>query len=327
MKNHFFFSYAGNKREEVEHIYNLLDLENIDTIVEPFCGSCAMSYYIWTQNKDKNYKYILNDLDNNLIDLLKSIRSGEYKEIENQVNIMREEILHYENDLIEAKKIYNNYVRINNKTNNDTYFLKLCSYILSNKYYCLRAGLFPFRDFKSRFKNKLDLSNFPIYDFLVNANIELHTIDANKIIDENNNEKTLIFLDPPYIASCNNFYSTDTGENICNIYEKLTSYGLKNYKCKMLICHENNWLFKILFKEYVDNENEYKKTYQNMMRGNKKNTFHICVKNFYWGFRPLRRYRKNDCGMVRENYNLFLLNITNEMVRILTIFFEIGEVA
>jgi len=48
----------------------------------------------------------------------------------------------------------------------------------------------------------------------------------------------------------------------------------------MLICHENNWLFKILFKEYIDNENEYKKTYQNMMRGNKKNTFHICVKNF-----------------------------------------------
>ena len=58
MKNHFFFSYCGNKREEVEHIYNLLDLNNIDTIVEPFCGSCAMSYYIWTQNKDKNYKSV-----------------------------------------------------------------------------------------------------------------------------------------------------------------------------------------------------------------------------------------------------------------------------
>jgi hypothetical protein len=54
MKNHFFFSYVGNKREEVEHIYNLLDLNNINTIVEPFCGSCAVSYYIWSQNKDKN---------------------------------------------------------------------------------------------------------------------------------------------------------------------------------------------------------------------------------------------------------------------------------
>ena len=86
MKNHFFFSYAGNKREEVEHIYNLSDLNNIDTIVEPFCGSCAVSYYLWTQNKDKNYKYILNDLDGYLINLLKIIRSGEYKKIEDEVN-------------------------------------------------------------------------------------------------------------------------------------------------------------------------------------------------------------------------------------------------
>lgn len=271
MKNHFFFSYNGNKREEVEHIYNTLDLNNIDTIIETFCGTCAMSYYIWTQNKDKNYKYILNDLDNNLIDLLKIVRSGEYKEIENELNIMIQEILKYENDLIEAKKIYNNYVKNG----------KLSGYILGHKYYAIRNGLFPSRDFKSRFKNKLDFLKYPITDFLINANIELHSIDANKIIDENNNNNTFIFLDPPYIASCNNFYSTDTGENICNIYEKLVLYGLKNYKCKMLICHENNWLFKILFKEYVEKEKEYKKNYQTTPRGGiKKKTFHICIKNF-----------------------------------------------
>jgi hypothetical protein len=41
MKNHFFYSYVGNKREEVEHIYNLLDLNNINTIVEPFCECVA----------------------------------------------------------------------------------------------------------------------------------------------------------------------------------------------------------------------------------------------------------------------------------------------
>ena len=116
-----------------------------------------------------------------------------------------------------------------------------------------------------KFNNKLDLSIAPIYDFLKNANIELYNEDANKIIDDNDNEQSLIFLDPPYIASCNNFYSTDTGENICNIYEKLYHYKLKNYKCKMLMCHENNWLFKILFKEYLKNEKEYKKNYQTIL--------------------------------------------------------------
>ena len=104
MKNHFFYPYFGNKREEVEHLYNLLDLKNIDTIVEPFCGSCSVSYFTWTQNKDEDLRYILNDLDGNLINLLQSIRSGEYKKIEDEVNKMREEVLKSDNDMQEAKK-------------------------------------------------------------------------------------------------------------------------------------------------------------------------------------------------------------------------------
>jgi hypothetical protein len=31
------------------------------------------------------------------------------------------------------------------------------------------------------------------------------------------------------------------------------------------MCHENNWLFKILFKEYLKNEKEYKKNYQTIL--------------------------------------------------------------
>ena len=43
MKNHFLISYAGNKRNECENIFNyckfLLNNNEIDTIVEPFCRS------------------------------------------------------------------------------------------------------------------------------------------------------------------------------------------------------------------------------------------------------------------------------------------------
>jgi hypothetical protein len=70
------------------------------------------------------------------------------------------------------------------------------------------------------------------------------------------------------------FYPQDTGENIENIYKKLYHYNLKNFKIKIISCHENNWLFKILFYDYLDGETEYKKLYQNT----KKNTVHICVK-------------------------------------------------
>ena len=147
---------------------------------------------------------------------------------------MREEILEYQNNMIEAKTIYLKHVKS----------CKLSGYILGHKYYKLRSFCFPLNEL-NRFNKKLDLSIAPIYDFLKNANIELYNEDANKIIDDNDNEQPPIFLDPPYIASCNNFYSTDTGENICNIYEKLYYYKLKNCKSKIIICHENNWLFSL----------------------------------------------------------------------------------
>lgn len=60
MKNHFIFPYAGNKREEVEKIHEILkkniDLSKIKTIIEPYCGSSAMSYYLSTIYPNKfNY--------------------------------------------------------------------------------------------------------------------------------------------------------------------------------------------------------------------------------------------------------------------------------
>ena len=110
MKNHFFSPYTGNKRQEVEQIYEAINFNDINTIVEPFCGSCALSYYIWTQNKDKIFKYVLNDLDNQLIELLKLVQNGKYEEINEEVNKMRMEIFKYEDDLITVKNIYVDYV-------------------------------------------------------------------------------------------------------------------------------------------------------------------------------------------------------------------------
>ena len=70
MKNHFFFSYAGNKRDEVELIDEKIknSLTGITTIIEPFCGSSAFSYYLSTIYP-KKFKYILNDNNEQLIQL------------------------------------------------------------------------------------------------------------------------------------------------------------------------------------------------------------------------------------------------------------------
>jgi site-specific DNA-adenine methylase len=68
MKNHFFFSYSGNKRDEVETIHDALknNLKNITTIIEPFCGSSAFSFYIASLYPGR-VNYILNDNNKYLI--------------------------------------------------------------------------------------------------------------------------------------------------------------------------------------------------------------------------------------------------------------------
>ena len=56
MKNHFITKYAGNKRCEVENLFDILNFDEIDTIIEPCCGSSAVSFYISTQYPRK-FKY------------------------------------------------------------------------------------------------------------------------------------------------------------------------------------------------------------------------------------------------------------------------------
>ena len=67
MKNHFYMGYAGNKRNEIPFIYDYLNFDNITTIIEPYAGTCSISYYIST--KKSGLKYILNDNNKYLLEM------------------------------------------------------------------------------------------------------------------------------------------------------------------------------------------------------------------------------------------------------------------
>ena len=67
---------------------------------------------------------------------------------------MRDEILKYENDMIEAKTIYSKHVKSG----------KLSGYILGHKYYKLRPFCFPLNELNT-FNKKIDFSIAPIHDF------------------------------------------------------------------------------------------------------------------------------------------------------------------
>jgi site-specific DNA-adenine methylase len=251
-KNHFFLPYFGNKRTECDKLYNEIkdNLDNIEYIIEPYCGSAAFSYYISTLHP-KKFKYILNDNNKNLIDLYKLMNDDE------KINDFIVKLNKISKDINKDK--YNNLKKVD----------LLENYYYTNKIYNIRPGLYP----SDEKKIKTDFTNLketPIINFLKNEDITFLNIDGIEIIEKYNNENCLMFLDPPYLMACNDFYFNSQ----VNIYEYLYFNKITNMKSKILICLENVWIIQLLFKDLI--KNEYTKKYSS---SNKKKTTHLIICN------------------------------------------------
>jgi 16S rRNA G966 N2-methylase RsmD len=250
MKNHFYISYAGNKRTEVEKLYNLIkDKINENTvIIEPYCGSCALSYYIWLLHP--NIKFKLNDMNPFLFDM--------YNLLKNDTKIKQLEKYYNEKITKITKEEYNLLIK---DTDIKNQFLK-------NKFYSIRQGLYP----TNKTFSSIKLKNYPIYKFFNEANIIYTNKDALEIIEEEkNNENNIIFLDPPYISTCNKFYDYETTTN--NVYEYLFKNNINNYMCLLVGIFEKNWIIDLLFSNNIIS------TYNKLYQTSKKKTEHIIISN------------------------------------------------
>jgi hypothetical protein len=263
MKNHYFTSYAGNKRKEIKDILPFINLDaspNITTIIEPFAGSAAMSYYISTLYPNR-FKYILNDNDKINYDLFNISRDTERtQDFNNNINKIIDEFNTYTDDV--NRKIFYNSVSI--KT--------LEGYIFKNKYYSIRMGLYPMISRMNKAK-PYKLQDYPVYDFYNNENIVYENMDGVEFINKyNENDDKLFLLDPPYLASCNDFYNNKD----VNVYEWVFNNKslLLDSKNKILFILENIWIIKLLLKDFKILF-EYDKTYEL----NHKKTTHIIYSN------------------------------------------------
>jgi site-specific DNA-adenine methylase len=244
--------YPGNKRNECEDIYNEIKdkLDNITTIIEPFCGTAALSYYIHL-NHPKRFKYILNDNNKFLIQLYVIAKD--------------------ETKLIKLINLLDNKIKGLNKEKYDIIFKEdnLLSWIITHKIYNIRAGLFPLppRKIITTFNY---LKDCPIIQFLRTENITFYNTDAINIMDKYKNDNTnFIFLDPPYLVSCNDFYK----DAKVNIYEYLYNNKISDMKALLITCLESNWIIKLLFNGQI--KKEYGKKYE----GSKKHTTHLIISN------------------------------------------------
>ena len=263
-KNHFIFAWAGNKRNEATQIVPFIKLNDIDTFIEPYCGSSAISVYL--SNQGLNLNYILNDNDPQLIQIY---------------NIMKDD-----NEFINLEKQINNI--IGDKDFNEAKYYELTakddliSYILARTIYYRRIGLFNSSKIRKH-KTKVKYIGCPIHKFMQSQNTEMHNKNAIDIIKENiDNDKCVIYLDPPYLKTRNKDYY----KNIDN-YESIYTYlrTLKETKCKIYMSIlMNEDLIKSLPNFTV--VNQYDKVY---CWGNKRVQTHVLLELNY-----CKIYKDND---------------------------------
>lgn len=254
MKNHFYMAYTGNKRTEVKEIYENLNFDNIDTIIEPFCGSQSMSYYISTQ-QPKKFKYIFNDNNIYLIEMFNIMKDDDkIIEFENKIN----ELLQYINY---EKEKYKEIVKQQN----------IYSWFIGNKFYQIRPYLFPID--KKILKKKWSLKNCDIYNFYKNEDIEFYCMDWLIFFEKyKNNSNALMLLDPPYLSTSNDFYHDAS----TNIYEYFYNNEISKYESKIYLILENIWIIELLFRKFIIKE--YNKQYNGFR---KKTTTHIIISNIF----------------------------------------------
>ena len=250
MKNHFFLSWVGNKWNERDNVINNLDLTDINTIIEPFCGSCAISIQL-SILYPKRFKYILNDLDSKLIEIFNIIKNNKWNDIVEEYNKL---------DQYMNKEDYYKII-----DNND-----IIGYILGHRHYQFRINYPPTN------KKLIKLNNsYKFIDFILNEDVELHNKQAIDIINEyKNDNNVLLYLDPPYIKTRNiDFYDNANKKDFLGIYNYLEFADITTRLYLNILRNDD------LIRKYM---NRYELIYEYSVKykqGKERNKKHIILSN------------------------------------------------
>jgi site-specific DNA-adenine methylase len=253
MRNHFIFCYSGNKRNETEIFLKNIKLDNIKNIIEPFCGTSAISFAIWLDNKDK-FDYYLNDSDKRLIDVYNLMKNETIEDIEEKINKIGQNIKNKE----EWIKVV--------KNNNDIYH-----YLFFMKFSKMgRYGFYP-NDRKNVYNCKITKETRLFIEFIKQPYVYITHNDWFEVFDKmKNDEKSLFMIDPPYVMASNDYYT----EKHLNVYEYFHNNKIEHFKSNIYLILEDHWILRMIF----GNQNiisKYDKTYN----VNHKKTNHIIIYN------------------------------------------------
>lgn len=254
--NHFFFRYAGNKRQEAKNFINKCSLDCIENVYELFCGSSSISFNLWLIYGDK-YNYYLNDNSKMIIDIYNTFKNEPLQEIEKKIKDIKNSINNKEDWVSIFKNNNNNDVYLN------IFFLKYSKF-----------GKLGFYDNDLRYLKKdfsLNKLQLQFLDFIKSPNVHISCDDWFNLFDKNkDNNKALFIFDPPYMDSCNDFYL----EKNINIYEYFYKNKMENFRTNIYFILEDTWIVRMLFEN-----NEFIDTYGKKYQVSGKKTTHVIIKN------------------------------------------------
>ena len=255
--------YMGNKKKLIKK--GLIDLfpKNIDTMVELFGGSAIVSI-----NSNAN-KYIISDIDNNLVSLYKLFK---YKDSDTIINHINSRIDEYglarertkRNEFKDKEKIelykqaYMNFRGHYNKDKNVLDFYTLMFYSFSQQFRFNNKGDFNMpcgNDCFSKLNEEYIKNGC---DFFGRDNVCIGQADFRGLNIDNLGDNDFVYLDPPYLNTTatyneNNGWNEKDEDDLYNLCEELHSKGIKfglsnvfenkGIKNDKLInwCEKNNW--------------------------------------------------------------------------------------
>jgi site-specific DNA-adenine methylase len=262
----------GNKTTELKLLLPIIEpqINEKSIFVEPFCGSCVVSYAIFKKNK---IKFHINDLDKNRIDFYLNMRDEE----------KRNELYNIEKEIVEQGS--EKYYEVIKKGIQKAVMNEYIPFVISRRIHSFRIGLFP-----TTKKIILKEISEGWVDFFQSSKISNN--DFRIIMkDYKNNENAFLYLDPPYMDSFNSCYSDYYNSKTYNedysvkdnteMYIFLIEY-LKTCKCKVLFSINDCALTRYIYKDYI--KETYNKMYSTTLfkndKANKKHTNVLIISNF-----------------------------------------------
>ena len=250
--SHFFYSYNGNKRNEINELFENIDFTNIKNIIEPFCGTSAYSFNLWLKYGDK-FNYYLNDNSKILIDTYHLFMNESLNTINQELMKIKEHVSN--------KDEYEAYL----KTGAETIY----KHLFYHKYCNFRHSYYP-RNNKFNLI-KLTKKKLKFLEFIKSPNVFITNNDWNIIFNQfKDDENSILIFDPPYYKCDKRLYQNET----FSVFDYILDNKDVVFKSHMYFILEDIQKIRPIF-EHFSIYNEYNKHYT----FNHKDTKHIIYYN------------------------------------------------